>query len=303
MDNPQIDPKLQDIGIDLSQAHELAPEDPNDAIEATYFPDLVEVAADAADGERQSYEQDFGHTLTEGNEVNPASTGSRKRKHTTSGGDHALEEQHSRADGPTKKRQKHLPDNNAKPASDRPASEDHESSFSSDHSAPHLAAAQPGPAIFRAPSGKKSTRPAVAKEFRNLELCPESFHKMQAYAKKYMLDPEHPERKTYVGNRGQTDNAQIRHDLQKCVREFLEEGPGEEFFGANSTGPSEVEETPAGHNRSFSWPADKEMIIQLCSPLLRRMIVNERQREYALRTRKGAKTQDDSNKQVGYISS
>ncbi|GAB7345224.1 hypothetical protein MBLNU457_3598t1 [Dothideomycetes sp. NU457] len=298
MNNPPIDPKLQDIGVDLSHAHELVSEDQTDAIEATYFRDLVEVATDAAEGNRRSYDQTSGQSLTEGTAAGPASTGSGKRKHTSSDRGHESEEQHGRANGQTKKRRKHPVNNDAKPASDRPAPEDHESSFSSDPSAARLAAAQPGPAIFRAPSGKKSTRPAVAKEFRNLELCPESFHKMQAYAKKYMLDPEYPERKTYVGNRGQTDNAQIRHDLQKCVREFLEEGPGEEFFGADSADPNGDGERSGGNSRSFSWPADKELIIQLCSPLLRRMIVNERQREYALKTRRGPKTQDDSDKQT-----
>jgi len=303
MNESPIDPKLQDIGVDLSQAHEFVSGGPNDAIEASYFRDLAEVATDTAEGERRSYDHSFGQMLPEATELGTASTGSRKRKQTPPGDGGVLEEQCSQAGGQTKKRKKRPVNTDAELASDRPAAQDEGSSFLSDPTAARLAAAQTGSAIFRAPSGKKSTRPAVAKEFRNLELCPESFHKMQAYAKKYMLDPEHPERKTYVGNRGQTDTAQIRHDLQKCVREFLEEGPGEEFFGPGSTAPSGDAEDSGGNSRSFSWPADRELIIQLCSPLLRRMIVNERQREYALKTRREGKTQDDSDKQVGCSSS
>lgn len=290
MNSPPLDPKLHNAGVDLSEAHELSSKDQTGAIDATYFHDLVEVVTiDAA--ERQ------------GAEPGPASAISGKRKRDPSGGDRGLEEHDDQVIGQTKKSKSDPANDDGKPSSDRPAPEDQEASFSPVSSTARLAAAQPGPAIFRVPSGRKSTRPAVAKEFRNLELCPESFHKLQAYAKKYMLDPDHPERKTYVGNRGQTDNAQIRHDLQRCVREFLEAGPGEEFFGPDSIGPTGIEEGSGANSRSFLWPADKELIIQLCSPLLRRMIVNERQRQYAVKTRRGTKTQDDDDKQVGYRSS
>jgi len=295
--DPSIDPSLQSFGEDLSQVQMPVPGNAGEAIETTYLQDLIEAATDVAGDERVDHGCISNQTVAAASGPDSASPRSKRRQHNLAEGDRDIEERYDLPSEHNKKRQKRAVGPIADVTSSGLLHQTQDSPLLSTTSAARLAEAQPAPAIFRAPTGRKSTRPAVAKEFRNLELCPETFHKLQAYAKKYMLDPAHPERKTYVGNRGQTDTAQVRHDLQRCVREFLEDGPGDEFFGLDSTGPT-GEEQSGGASRSFSWPVDKDLIIQLCSPLLRRMVVNERQREYALKTRREGKTQDVGDKQV-----
>ncbi|KAL1879521.1 hypothetical protein Plec18167_003978 [Paecilomyces lecythidis] len=137
-------------------------------------------------------------------------------------------------------------------------------------------------ALFRQPSSnKKYTRPPMSKLFSSLELSPENFLHLQAAAKAYMLDDNHPERRDCVGQRGKGDTEMVKLKLWNCVRHFLEvEGYGERFFGENvlneGMGP-----------RQYIWPRDQHKIISLVIPLLRRMVTNERQRQYAIETRKG----------------
>lgn len=137
-------------------------------------------------------------------------------------------------------------------------------------------------ALFRQPStNKKYTRPPMSKLFSSLELSPENFLHLQAAAKSYMLDDQHPERRDCVGQRGKGDTEMVKLRLWNCVRHFLEaEGNGERFFGENvvneGMGP-----------RTYVWPRDQQKIISLVIPLLRRMVTNERQRQYAIETRKG----------------
>ncbi|XHG02560.1 hypothetical protein AWENTII_005907 [Aspergillus wentii] len=152
-------------------------------------------------------------------------------------------------------------------------------------------------ALFRQPSSnKKHTRPPMSKLFASLELSPENFLHLQAAAKGYMLNDEHPERRDCVGQRGKGDTEMVKLRLWNCVRDFLEaEGNGERFFGENvmneGMGP-----------RTYIWPRDQQKIIALVIPLLRRMVTNERQRQYAIETRKGGpddrkrrKTEDFQN--------
>ncbi|RAH66212.1 DUF3431 domain-containing protein [Aspergillus aculeatinus CBS 121060] len=137
-------------------------------------------------------------------------------------------------------------------------------------------------ALFRQPSSnKKYTRPPMSKLFSSLELSPENFLHLQAAAKAYMLDDRHPERRDCVGQRGKGDTEMVKLRLWNCVRHFLEgEGHGERFFGEDvvneGMGP-----------RAYIWPRDQQKIISLVIPLLRRMVTNERQRQYAVETRKG----------------
>ena len=143
-------------------------------------------------------------------------------------------------------------------------------------------------ALFRQPSSnkgsaanKKCTRPPMSKLFSSLELSPENFLHLQAAAKGYMLDDKYPERRECVGQRGKGDTEMVKLRLWNCVRQFLEgEGHGERFFGENvvneGMGP-----------RTYIWPRDQQKIITLVIPLLRRMVTNERQRQYAVETRKG----------------
>ncbi|KAI4125517.1 MAG: hypothetical protein LQ347_005358 [Umbilicaria vellea] len=148
-------------------------------------------------------------------------------------------------------------------------------------------------ALFRRPSAssKKYTRPPMAKMFASLELSPEDFLHLQAAAKGYMLDRSHPERRDCVGQRGKGDSELVKLRLWNCVKAFLDiEGHGEKYFSADVPGDEEMQ-------RTMIWPRDKNKIISSVTPLLRRMVTNERQRQYAVVTRKGGGTDSDgSNK-------
>lgn len=148
-------------------------------------------------------------------------------------------------------------------------------------------------ALFRQrPStAKKYTRPPMSKLFASLELSPENFLYLQAEAKAYMLDEDHPERRECVGQRGRGDTEMVKLRLWNCVREFLESGNGERFFGENV-----VNEGMAP--RQVVWPRDSQQVISLVIPLLRRMVTNERQRQYANETRRGGSSAggNDGNK-------
>ncbi|KAL1303924.1 hypothetical protein AAFC00_000377 [Neodothiora populina] len=152
-------------------------------------------------------------------------------------------------------------------------------------------------ALFRPPSdsSKKYTRPPMSKLFASLELSPENFLYLQAAAKQFMLDPEYPQRQACVGNRGKGDSDMVKLRLHHCVREFLEQdGWGEKYFGENAPPPDDGGNPSESHRRKFLWPHDKDRIIALCTPLLRRMVTNERQRQYAVESRKVGKT-DNKN--------
>lgn len=140
--------------------------------------------------------------------------------------------------------------------------------------------------LFREPSvkSKKYSRPPLGKVYTSLELAPELFLKLQGVAKKFMLDPAHPERRDVVGHRqqgGGTDVAKLK--LWTCVEEFLrDEGNGDRFFGPNAG-----EGVPGGPNeRTMFWPEDSQKIIRACMPVMRKMVTNERQRLYAAQSRK-----------------
>jgi hypothetical protein len=138
-------------------------------------------------------------------------------------------------------------------------------------------------ALFRKPStaSKKSTRPPMSKIFTTLELTPEQFVHLQAAAKAYMLSPHHPERRDCVGGRGKADSDMIKLKLFDCVRSFLEdEGWGEKCWGEEADGVAE---------RRLRWPGMSTRIVTLVTPLLRRMVTNERQREYARGARAAVK--------------
>ena len=150
-------------------------------------------------------------------------------------------------------------------------------------------------ALFRQPSttSKKHTRPPMSKLFTSLELSPENFLHLQASAKAYMLDDAHPERRDCVGQRGKGDMEMVKLRLWNCVKDFLDrEGNGPRFFGENvvneGMGP-----------RSMVWPRDEQKIISLVMPLLRRMVTNERQRQYAIETRKGGSEEKKRKQQQG----
>ncbi len=142
-------------------------------------------------------------------------------------------------------------------------------------------------ALFRQPStnSKKYTRPPMSKLFASLQLSPENFLHLQAAAKAYMLNPDYPERQSCVGNRGKGDTDMVKLRLFNCVRDFLSDSVGERFFGENADPPGEG--GGEAFTRNWLWPRDASKIISLVTPLLRRMVTNERQRVYAIETRKG----------------
>lgn len=162
-------------------------------------------------------------------------------------------------------------------------------------------------ALFRRSSEKTSrkyTRPPMSKLFISLQLSPENFLQLQALAKSYMLDMSHPERQNCVGNRGKGDTDMVKLRLFNCVRDFLNDGVGEQFFGEHVEKPGKrdtieaaralgEEKTPDVGER-LTWPRDGNKIISLVTPLMRRMVTNERQRQYAIETRKGGAKKKDT---------
>lgn len=155
-------------------------------------------------------------------------------------------------------------------------------------------------ALFRHSSertSRKYTRPPMSKLFMSLQLSPENFLQLQAQAKTYMLDTTHPERQNCVGNRGKGDTDMVKLRLFNCVRDFLNDKVGEQFFGEHVEKPGEREafeaaralgeEKISGTQGRLMWPRDGNKIIGLVTPLMRRMVTNERQRQYAIETRKG----------------
>lgn len=87
--------------------------------------------------------------------------------------------------------------------------------------------------------------------FTKLEISPEDFITLQAAAKDYMLDPNHPDRSACVGSKGKRDSDMTKLKLYSCVRNFLAdeaeggEGWGERLFGKDS---------PSGATRKWMWP-------------------------------------------------
>ncbi|KAH7078283.1 hypothetical protein FB567DRAFT_131779 [Paraphoma chrysanthemicola] len=166
-------------------------------------------------------------------------------------------------------------------------------------------------ALFRRTSertSRKYTRPPMSKLFMSLQLSPENFLQLQAHAKTYMLDTAYPERQNCVGNRGKGDTDMVKLRLFNCVRDFLNDGVGEQFFGENVEKPGENEAIDAARalgqdqvlnmEEKLSWPRDGNKIISLVTPLMRRMVTNERQRMYAIETRKGGTKKKDKEGSV-----
>lgn len=166
-------------------------------------------------------------------------------------------------------------------------------------------------ALFRRTTDRKSrkyTRPPMSKLFMSLQLTPENFLQLQSQAKTYMLDPAHPERQNCVGNRGKGDTEMVKLRLFNCVHDFLGDGAGVTFFGEQVEKPGYMEtfdaaralgedNVPVPEDR-LTWPRDGNKIISLVTPLMRRMVTNERQRQYAIETRKGGTKKRDGDSHV-----
>ncbi|KAF4626995.1 hypothetical protein G7Y89_g11166 [Cudoniella acicularis] len=138
---------------------------------------------------------------------------------------------------------------------------------------------QSAAALFRKPSAasRKYARAPMAKLFASLEMSPEEFLHLQSAAKAYMLDKNHPERSDCIGGRSKGDSDMVKLKLIKTVESFLiDEGWGERCWGKYAMG---------AESRELQWPEAKQKIIPLIIPLLRRMVTNERQRQYAIEQR------------------
>lgn len=89
-----------------------------------------------------------------------------------------------------------------------------------------------------------------------------------------MLNTAHPERQACVGNRANGPTNDTKINLYKTVQRFLESDIGERLFS---------QEHDAGER--WVYPRDETALISLLTPLMRRMVTNERQRQYARKTR------------------
>ncbi|KAE9964102.1 hypothetical protein BLS_008650 [Venturia inaequalis] len=139
----------------------------------------------------------------------------------------------------------------------------------------------PSLALFRKstrPPAKKYTRPPTKRVFESLKLTPEEWVRLEGEAKAYMLDTSHPDRQSCVGNRANGPTNDTKINLYKTVQRFLESDIGARFFGVG------VYEEGVGRE-SWVYPRDETALISLLTPLMRRMVTNERQRQYARRTR------------------
>ena len=115
---------------------------------------------------------------------------------------------------------------------------------------------QSAAALFRnlASTTKRYTRPPMSKLYTSLELDPENFLHLQAAAKTYMLDPNHPERRDCVGQRGKGDSEAVKLKLWNTAARFLdEEGHGTSHFGEQVLGEQ-------GSLRTMIWPQDKSRV-------------------------------------------
>ncbi|RKF64749.1 hypothetical protein OnM2_016071 [Erysiphe neolycopersici] len=142
-----------------------------------------------------------------------------------------------------------------------------------------LAGIHAAAALFRRPSAasKKYTRAPISKIFISLDITAEMFLKLQGAAKVYMLDEKFPDRRKAIGAKSRSEKDLNKLKLYSVVKHFLEEeGWGEHCFGCQSEGADQ---------RKFKWPDSKNKIIKLVTPLMRRMVTNERQRRYANETR------------------
>ncbi len=199
----------------------------------------------------------------------------------------------------------HLPNDGA---STEPSPSDE--SFSNDARAAgvHSAAALFRPVSER--TARKHTRPPMSKLFLSLQLTPENFLQLQAEAKAYMLDNKHPERQNCVGNRGKGDTDMVKLRLFNCVRDFLSDGAGDKFFGEHVEKPGKQDSIEAACAlraeqttvERLIWPSDGNKIISLVTPLMRRMVTNERQRQYAIETRKGGAKKKDKEESAAATS-
>ncbi|TID26876.1 TPR repeat-containing protein [Venturia nashicola] len=146
----------------------------------------------------------------------------------------------------------------------------------------------PSLALFRKstrPPAKKYTRPPTKKVFESLKLTPEEWVRLECEAKAYMLDTSHPDRQSCVGNRANSPTNDTKISLYKTVQRFLESDIGARFFGGG------VGEEIVDVGKRWIYPRDETALIILLTPLMRRMVTNERQRQYARRTRAAVQEQ------------
>lgn len=104
-----------------------------------------------------------------------------------------------------------------------------------------------------------------------------------------MLDTAHPERQSCVGNRANGPTNDTKINLYKTVQRFLESDIGARFFDTRL-----VEED---FGERWVYPRDETALISLLTPLMRRMVTNERQRQYARKTRAAMQQQSQSRDQ------
>ncbi|KAG9236687.1 hypothetical protein BJ875DRAFT_482075 [Amylocarpus encephaloides] len=124
----------------------------------------------------------------------------------------------------------------------------------------------------------KNGRASVSELFLSLQVSIEQFVNLEGAAKDFMLDENHLERRECVGKTKKANNIAIQQQLIACVECFLlNEGWGEQCWGVFSEGRNQS---------NILWPADKNEIIALVAPLLKRAVTNERARQHRLEVKR-----------------
>lgn len=77
----------------------------------------------------------------------------------------------------------------------------------------------------------------MASLFVSLQITAEEFLQLQAAAKDFMLDPEHPDRYETVGGKEKGDTDMVKLRLFSCVKTFLDDTWGERLWGKGATEP------------------------------------------------------------------
>lgn len=85
--------------------------------------------------------------------------------------------------------------------------------------------------------------------YQQLQITPDQFLHMQAAAKEYMLDKDHPERLECIGKKGKGNMELGRLKLYDITGSFLEnEGWGKKCWGPDA---------PRASERTIVWPEAK----------------------------------------------
>ncbi|KUJ20922.1 uncharacterized protein LY89DRAFT_778568 [Mollisia scopiformis] len=146
----------------------------------------------------------------------------------------------------------------------------------SDYGAAYSSSDEVAPGSLSANSpvpSRRRSRLLMKEIYKELEVTPHEYLELQNAAKDYMLDPQHPDRLECVGSKVRKPGL-TKMKLHQCTLAFLrDEGWGDYFWGSEAPGASLPD-------RKLIWPEKSNRIISAIGPLLRRVISNQRQKQY-----------------------